>query len=76
MVPSVDNEVKEFEKKFQPQNIQGHEIYVQNLTQSFAFEHHFQWRVLKISSWYWVFNTTINVIMKKNPIQTTLYYNF
>ena len=28
--PQVDNEVKEYERKFQLQNIQGQEIYVQN----------------------------------------------
>ena len=27
--PQVDNEFKEYEKKFQLQNIEGHEIYFQ-----------------------------------------------
>ena len=41
MMPSADNEVKGYEKKIQLQNTQGCEIDIQNLTQSFAFEHHF-----------------------------------
>jgi hypothetical protein len=39
--PQLDDEFKEYERKIQFQNTQGHEIYVQNQTQSFAFEHHF-----------------------------------
>jgi hypothetical protein len=39
--PQVDYEFKEYERKFQLQNSQGHEIYVQTKTWPFAFEHRF-----------------------------------
>ena len=39
MYPRVGNELKE--KKFQLQNSQGHELYVQNQIQPFSLEHHF-----------------------------------
>ncbi len=37
----ADNEFQEHEKNFQLQNSEGHEIYIRNQTQPFAFEHHF-----------------------------------
>ena len=39
--PQVDDSLREYEIKFQFQNIWGHEIYVQNHIQSYVFEHHF-----------------------------------
>ena len=41
MMPQVDIEFKERRKKIQLQNNFGHEIYIQNQTQPFAFDNHF-----------------------------------
>ena len=69
--PQLDDEFKEYERQIQFQHSQGHGIYVQNQTQSFAFEHHFLLISivdLNLIFYIRVFNIKKKVIMKRNTI--------
>ena len=46
--------------QFLVQKFYGHEIYIQNQFESFAFEHYFDLWILKIWSWFIIFSTKDN----------------